>query len=429
MSSNESAQAASHIFSAAREHASQLTSNHDLGSIGLTVATWLRNANLGSTLVAVIKGLGLILLLLNCRALPFVWTVRMMRWEFARVWANRFERLKTIIHPPRVRGKLEDKYHESLIPLGEHPYEYISRYTSIATLDECDFFMHMSNSSYPKTIDAARAKVGSVMLPLFAKAGGWYPLAATHFHFICEIPILASFEVRTRVGAWDGKWLYVVSKFVLPPGVSKKALNKAKSKARRTDGDISALTSTDTSMAATGVSTPYPTVARPATGDHAGSTGEDSLKVVDKLLAQAQAEVLEQEKDEPDGYQVHTVAISRICFKVGRITVPPTVVLALHGMSSETVPGAEEPPHWDKVRDTFARLTMKDGKMPSTGTFSDAQALAKFLKGGWKDVTDDKLKWWDRAFDSVRQENNERLQKLRLLVGGLNAAEKVGWRM
>ena len=33
------------------------------------------------------------------------------------------------------------------------------------------------------------------------------PLAATHYHFIREIPMFASYEVRIGIQAWDHKWV------------------------------------------------------------------------------------------------------------------------------------------------------------------------------------------------------------------------------
>ena len=65
------------------------------------------------------------------------------------------------------------------------------------------------------------------MFPMFFRAGGWIALAgmyrsvgpptwtlpdhhfqpATHFHFIHEIPMFKSYEIRTNLAAWDQKWV------------------------------------------------------------------------------------------------------------------------------------------------------------------------------------------------------------------------------
>ena len=45
------------------------------------------------------------------------------------------------------------------------------------------------------------------LFPQFFRAGGTMALAGTHFHFLKEIPILAKYEVRVSIGAWDEKWV------------------------------------------------------------------------------------------------------------------------------------------------------------------------------------------------------------------------------
>jgi hypothetical protein len=80
-------------------------------------------------------------------------------------------------------------------------------------------------------------------------------LEAAHFHFIREIPMLTSYEVRISIGAWDGKWvrrrlyfyfvpplmfycfpstsvqIWYVARFVKPP--SKKSKSKPAAKTKR----------------------------------------------------------------------------------------------------------------------------------------------------------------------------------------------------
>jgi hypothetical protein len=42
--------------------------------------------------------------------------------------------------------------------------------------------------------------------------------------------------------------------------------------------------------------------------------------------------------EEPGGAQVPTVAISRFCFKVGQMTVPPRLVFPFCGLSADRLP-------------------------------------------------------------------------------------------
>lgn len=111
-----------------------------------------------------------------------------------------------------------------------------------AGLDESDFNGHLSNSSYAKvscgiifedqsplftqrkTLDAARFKAALELFPMLFRAGGWIALAgefsasgialfdlilylATHYNFIREIPMLASYEIRMSTASWDQKWV------------------------------------------------------------------------------------------------------------------------------------------------------------------------------------------------------------------------------
>ncbi|KAG6826495.1 hypothetical protein H0H93_016453, partial [Arthromyces matolae] len=137
----------------------------------------------------------------------------------------------------------EEKWFDDLSLVGDDPWKFEVRYNTFAGesqpwsyfkgmdidgnlgLDDCDFNGHLSNSSYPKAVDAARFKAGLTMCPRFFAAGGWMPLAATHFKFIREIPMLTPYEVRMSIGGWDHKWFYIVAKFVTKPKSKKKATN------------------------------------------------------------------------------------------------------------------------------------------------------------------------------------------------------------
>jgi hypothetical protein len=163
------------------------------------------------------------------------------------------------------------------------------------------------------------------------------------------------FEIRTTIGGWDNKWvlhspslythpsnlyqLFLVSKFVASPSPTKKS----------------------------------------------------SAKV------QAPGVVAKAIPTEPDGSIIHAVSIVHICFKSGRITVPPAIVLATNGFSvppppseSSTAPSAaysstNPPPHWTSVKEL---ASPKYG-----GNFSKYLA---FLGTGWKDLPENE-RWWETA--------------------------------
>ncbi|KAG2006297.1 hypothetical protein CC2G_002621 [Coprinopsis cinerea AmutBmut pab1-1] len=397
--------------------------------------------NFNPAMVKLLKAVVFVVFVLNIRSWPLVWHVRIWRWAILKRLDYRLFRIRTVLHSKEKRGRLEDKWVENSIALGARPFKYTSSYHTYASLDESDFNMHLSNSSYAKTLDSARFKLAVEMFTPFFRGGGWIPLAATQYHFICEIPILASYEVRTSLGAWDGKWFYLVSKFVMPANKSKKK-RKSRPAAANGNGNPDSMASLRTPSCEDDVSsgTSTPVSGSSATPNPVGANGlaAQLLKAkAESANGNANGTATPSSKrpehdhldiEEPDGAQVHTVAISRCCFKVGRITVPPALVFALCGMSSEGAAASSSsvvsaknfkpslPPHWTAVRATCSPFNASAkgkgrAKVGGYGTF-DPRVISRFLKGGWKEVEDPKDKWWERAFDSVREENEARLRKL-----------------
>jgi hypothetical protein len=133
---------------------------------------------------------------------------------------------------------------------------------------------------------------------------------------------------------------------------------------------------------------------------------------------------------EPDGATLHCVHISQICFKIGRVTVPPTIVLASNGFSSPPSPPpppassgtkiqankvvpyshANPPPHWARVK---ALRCKPEGSM---------KAYVEFLKGGWRDVPEGE-RWWEEALAGPVEER--RRAQMRALDWMRNGMEMV----
>ncbi|KAF9257156.1 hypothetical protein L218DRAFT_965568 [Marasmius fiardii PR-910] len=331
------------------------------------------------------------LLVLNIRAFPFVWHFRVFRPAYY-IWAELyFIRLRTVFKSRSQKRLAIDDWMEKKSPIGISPFEFTGTFKSWASIDESDYNCHLSNSSYAKALDGARFKAALQLFPQFFRAGGKMALAATHFHFIREIPILAKYEVRISIGAWDEKWIYVLCRFVTK---GKKRSSKTPSRQIEKDGGTPSLVHApidDTNSGVSSSATPLP------------SQDPDTINVK-ALTAKLVTE-------EADGATLHTVSISQMCYKVGRITVPPAVVFASNGMSGpaseshlERYSHANPPPHWKFVRERSVK------------------EMNEFLKGGWKSLSPEE-RWWEQAMGGVVEEKRkERLEVLGLLRKAMEGA-------
>ncbi|KAJ6482553.1 hypothetical protein C8R45DRAFT_1001853 [Mycena sanguinolenta] len=329
------------------------------------------------------KYVAILLLLLNAGSFPLVWHIRFLSTILEPRLALQWHRLTHIyLGKQRKQEALRDWY-EAHQPVGVHPFRAVWTCKRWVGFDDADFNLHMSNSSYAKVLDGARFRLAVAAFPTLFRSGGWMALGATHFHFIREIPMLSSYEVRTSIGAWDGKWIWFVSRFVKP--LSKRARTKLKSASTSSPG-----TDSETPLADKRTN---------------GVNPEDPDTVARALLQNA------SKTTEPDGAMLYCVAVSQICSKQGRITVPPALILAANGFHAppleSTSKSASAPtpsnarghkittsllPHWPAVR-TLAT------SMP---------ALAKFYAGGWRDVPEGGW-WWEDVLAGCEAERLERL--------------------
>jgi hypothetical protein len=121
---------------------------------------------------------------------------------------------------------------------------------------------------------------------------------------------------------------------------------------------------------------------------------------------------------EPDGAILHCVAVAQICFKWGRITTPPAVVLASEGFTKPYGDGdsvdsasvrsyshANPPPNW---------IESQSLRIPPHGSMNKFRT---FLMGKWRDAPEGK-RWWEDtlggSIEGKRQANLEILESLKL---------------
>ncbi|KAJ7429803.1 hypothetical protein B0H11DRAFT_2211868 [Mycena galericulata] len=417
------------------------------------------------------KYLVLLLFVLNVGSWPLVWHFRV----FAAVIKVRtqlaFLRLTHTFSSKKRTDAAFDAWFEARLPIGQHPFRTRWYYTSWVSLDDGDFNLHMSNSSYAKVLDTARFRLALKAFPNLFRSGAWIALAATHYHFIREIPLFARYEVRTNIGAWDGKWIWFVSRFVKPPSSSSSFSKKnSKSKSKSTapahphhhHHDTSKTTPTLLHLHLPSLKTPATPLESGAgtpteftrlerglanmesgvtngmpNGTQNGHGSQDPDAISRALLARAKEEAQEEEED---GAVVYTIVVSQLCFKHGRITIPPALVLAANGFyagdnseslgnpNSNIISNADTdkdtnrtkrkaPPHWPTVR----ALTRQSTSTPS----KRLPGLTALFRGGWRGVdgaapsasalggagagADAGGRWWEAALAGCEEERRGRL--------------------
>ncbi|KAF8928273.1 hypothetical protein BGZ58_009762 [Dissophora ornata] len=87
--------------------------------------------------------------------------------------------------------------------------------------DDLDLNLHFSNSSYGKNCDFARIKYvtslfGPSVLPLYPMRKIAFALGGSQFWFKKEITLFQSYEIRTRLLAWNHKWFVIKHRMYTP---------------------------------------------------------------------------------------------------------------------------------------------------------------------------------------------------------------------
>ncbi|KAJ7846601.1 hypothetical protein B0H14DRAFT_2357500 [Mycena olivaceomarginata] len=324
------------------------------------------------------KYTAILLLLLNAGSFPLVWHARVfssfLEQRLALLWHH-----ITHFYLPKEKKRLAlMAWYEAHLPIGVHPFRAEWAYTRRVGFEETDFNLHMSNSSYAKALDSARFRLALATFPSIFRTGGWVALAATHFHFIREIPMLSTYEVRTSIGAWDGKWVLCLCISLCGSGTSPAS----------PQAHEALLPSLKTPATPLGAATPL-------AGNSDSANGINGSHATPELDA------------------VSPIAVSQLCYKQGRISVPPALVLATNGFYAApssssamltpvvgqskvtyTMAGGRDvdPPHWPAVRAATASM----------------RELARLYAGGWRELPVG-ARWWENAFAAREGERRERL--------------------
>ncbi|KAI1797390.1 hypothetical protein LXA43DRAFT_412367 [Ganoderma leucocontextum] len=339
----------------------------------------------------VVKYVVLLVFLLNIRSWPLNWHFYVWRPVFQLRGSYYLHNLKHCLSPAHVRQRKKLEWLESLSPVGKNPFDLTVTYCTWAGPDDCDFNLHLSNSSYPKRLDSGRFRFGLKLSPTFFRCAGWMGLGATHFTFLREIPMFSRYELRSTIMSWDNKWLYVATRFVTKPKKGKSKPRKAVSPSNEPPADGVPIPSLHTANGViSGTGTPQP---------QTGTSGNANL-------ATLAAQIID--RPEPDGATIHCLAISEVVGKIGRITVPPALILAADGFSrapdnldagAQPWSHANPPPHWETVRELGGQA-----RLENTGSLKHLRA---FYTGGWRDVPEGE-RWWEDAMGGEVEERRLR---------------------
>ncbi|KAK5109215.1 hypothetical protein LTR62_007197 [Meristemomyces frigidus] len=180
------------------------------------------------------------------------------------------------------------------------------------TLYDCDYNFHKSNSTYFADLDVARAHtVGCLIRTGLARLnrgdedglsvettdakGSYYvALGAVSCFFQKQIEPLQAFEIHTRVLSWDRKWLYLVSHIVKKGAVKPEAY---------------------------------------------------------VLQPWKKARVQKQDEEELKKH-IFATSVARYCFKKGRLTINPEVVLERSRLLPPRPDGVGLPPRTEAISDS-----------------------------------------------------------------------------
>ncbi|RDX42138.1 hypothetical protein OH76DRAFT_1458914 [Lentinus brumalis] len=358
------------------------------------------------------------LFLVQIRSWPLAWHWIVWRPVFAIRGRYLLHRLSNIFCSAQVRRQRNLEWLEGLSKVGSNPFDLLVTYRTWAGPDDCDFNMHLSNSSYPKRLDCARFMFALEFGPTFFRVGGWMGLGATHFTFLREIPMFSHYEMRTSIMSWDNKWNYIVTRFVTKPKKGRGKGKHAPTHYIASPPSLSAEAAPTPSLhtangIAAGTSTPCPSSSGPSSPPNGASDGAKALAA--QLL----------ERPEPDGAVINCLSVSEVCCKIGRITVPPALVMAVDGFCAGPPQGAQAyshtnpPPHWETVRQ------LRGDAHATLGSKGSLKALRDFYTRGWREVPEGE-RWWETALGAEVEERRLRgLRCMQALRRGMEEARTI----
>jgi len=289
----------------------------------------------------------------------------MWKIALAAIALANFKNLPGIWHVRVLRGILYQLY---LQPTPQPPKHLFSAMITKSrnTFYDCDYNLHKSNSTYFADLDVARAHtVGCLIrtgltrlnrgdeegLPeevRKAKGSYYVALGAVSCFFQRQIEPLQAFEIHTRVLSWDRKWLYLVSHIVKKGAVKPECY-----------------------------------VLQPWKKGKALKPGEVRVK------------------DEELRKHIFATSVARYCFKKGRLTINPEIVLERSRLLPKRPEGIRLPPRGESEiatpASTVATPAADGGESnPETVVAKASEELGEFVESVGKEGEEADEAWtWD----------------------------------
>lgn len=329
-----------------------------------------------------LKTLVYILLLVNIGSFPLRWHYNLFKPVIATI-------LRARPYIPLIRGQDEQttspktgrKLRLEAIPLGKDIFEEKVWLQCRATPDDCEYvsrcpsfrilpslhspsppfvysyLMHLSNSSYLSRLDEARS---ALLFPHFFRLytdGARLHLGGSSLTHHKEIPIMARYEIRVQVAAWDEKWFYLVARFTSPTDPETHRSRPTEEPTSAGGGGTSTPRSPGISLSrsARDLRELLRDVARPEHEAKAKTAKENGKEKSKRGKASSQQSLsmsrtgsveasspTSPSRAEPTLY---ATVVSRYCAKYNRKTIPPWLVVASSGFGT----WASTRANWDKA--------------------------------------------------------------------------------
>ena len=189
-----------------------------------------------------------------------------------------------------------------------------------------------------------------------------------------------------------------MGRYVSHTKVKNHQTSNSRDKGKETPFDTNVTFQPSLRLPADGLETPATPANTALVSDQTTSSDIGAATEAMKSFAAAQLNITE----EADGATLHCVSISQLCFKHGRITVPPGIVLAASGFSAPPLPSSEgstqgyshsnPPPHYPHAQALLS--------------WGANRKYREFMRGGWRDVPEAE-RWWVHALGGAVEEQRK----------------------